>query len=249
MDVEAYFRSLTSELEALKDRVRNFIDDSHWLTDGEWKESVLSSALSKRLPDTIRVGRGFIISEETTSTQCDILLYKSSSPVLFREGSLVFLTPDAVLGVLEVKTTLSSRNLRESIQKLAAVGRLVESGCLLGLFSYDSEVTSENAVLKTLREESNHWNEVIEILSFGCSSFVKWWDHPPVETATSSSDSQYRRWHSYKLENMAAGYFLTNVINYLCPEWFWLNNCLLYPGLGKEKYKTEDIAFREERTS
>jgi len=79
MNVPAYYKSLTEELESLKDRVRNFIADVHWLTDGEWKESVLRTMLARRLPDTVKVGRGFIISEGLTSTQCDVLLYKSST--------------------------------------------------------------------------------------------------------------------------------------------------------------------------
>ncbi|MBU8977509.1 hypothetical protein JI752_015265 [Lysobacter sp. MMG2] len=35
------FRSIKLEMDALKGRVRQLIDDKHWLTDGEWKETVL----------------------------------------------------------------------------------------------------------------------------------------------------------------------------------------------------------------
>lgn len=45
MDPTIHFKSLALELNALKDRVRNFIDDAHWLTDGEWKEAVLRAML------------------------------------------------------------------------------------------------------------------------------------------------------------------------------------------------------------
>jgi hypothetical protein len=42
MKVKAHFESLNRELEALRDRVRNFsVAKPHWQTDGEWKESVL----------------------------------------------------------------------------------------------------------------------------------------------------------------------------------------------------------------
>jgi hypothetical protein len=33
MDIEEYFTNLTKELESLKDRVRHYIDDSHWLSE------------------------------------------------------------------------------------------------------------------------------------------------------------------------------------------------------------------------
>ena len=102
MYVAAYYRSLTMELEALKDRVRKFIQGHHWLTDGEWKESVLRSIIAQRLPDTVKIGRGFVLTESGLTAQCDILLYRADYPVLFREGDLAFITTDAVLSIIEV---------------------------------------------------------------------------------------------------------------------------------------------------
>ena len=63
MDTDKYFESLTDEILALKNRVRNFIHDSHWLTDGEWKESVLRSIIARSLPSSAKIGRGFIVTE------------------------------------------------------------------------------------------------------------------------------------------------------------------------------------------
>ena len=95
MNIEKYFRSLSLELTALKDRVRDFINDAHWLTDGEWKESVLRSLIARNLPRDIQMGRGFILTPSGVSTQIDILLYSAESPVLFRDGDLVFVQPEA----------------------------------------------------------------------------------------------------------------------------------------------------------
>ena len=72
MDPANYYRSLTAETDALKDRVRHLIADAHWLTDGEWKESVLRSVLRRHLPAHIGVGRGFIISPASVSKQIDV---------------------------------------------------------------------------------------------------------------------------------------------------------------------------------
>ena len=52
-----YFISLSNELSSLKNRVRNFIQGEHWLTDGEWKESVLRSFLRRNLPKSVEIGR------------------------------------------------------------------------------------------------------------------------------------------------------------------------------------------------
>ena len=88
MDVKSYFESLTIELESLKNRVRNFIHGAHWLTDGEWKESVLRSVIGRNLPDTVKIGRGFILTEQGLSSQCDILLYKGAGFIVPVAGAI-----------------------------------------------------------------------------------------------------------------------------------------------------------------
>jgi hypothetical protein len=67
MDVPRYSQSLLGELEALKDRVRQFIHDHHWLTDGEWKEGVLRNFPRRNLPNTVEVGRGFVVTDAGVS--------------------------------------------------------------------------------------------------------------------------------------------------------------------------------------
>src|SRR5512147_173447 len=103
MNVQSHFRSLADELWALKNRVRNFIDDAHWLTDGEWKESVLRNILRRHMPASVGVGRGFVITPNSCSSQVDILIYDTSKPTLYKDGELVFVTADSVKAVIEVK--------------------------------------------------------------------------------------------------------------------------------------------------
>src|SRR5579872_2090540 len=55
MSLNSYFESLNDEMMGLRDRVRNFIKGQHWLTDGEWKESVLRSILRRNLPSHLAV--------------------------------------------------------------------------------------------------------------------------------------------------------------------------------------------------
>ena len=74
MDELDYFRSITLEFKALKDRVYHFIGDHHWLTVGQWRESVLRAVLRRHLPQDIGVGHGFVIMRDGPSTQIDILL-------------------------------------------------------------------------------------------------------------------------------------------------------------------------------
>jgi hypothetical protein len=119
MRIENYFRSLTAEVEALKDRVRQLIEDRHWQTDGEWKESVVRQMLRRHLPASASVGRGFVVTATQSSHQLDVLVFDSSKPVLFKDGDLVFVTPDAVFGVIEVKSRATQRILATAAEKLA----------------------------------------------------------------------------------------------------------------------------------
>lgn len=209
MKVREYFKSLTQELEALKGRVRYFIDDGHWQTDGEWKESVLRSILAQRLPETVKIGRGFVLTKRGPTTQCDILLYKASSPVLFRQSDLVILPPDAVLGVIEVKTCVGSRVLKSVLSRFAEIGQKLgkdRAHCFFGLFCYEISVKHPKVLFDKLNSHITHEDGVVEILSLGQDTFVKWWKHPP----RGGIDRPYDRWHAYQLKGLSAGYFIGN---------------------------------------
>ena len=232
MDVPAYYRSLTLELESVKDRVRNFIDGAHWLTHGEWRESVLRSMLRDRLPDSVKIGHGFVITETGPTTQCDILIYRGDRPILFREGDLVFVTPDAVLGVFEVKSTARKDVVRDSITKLAEIGRKLgrrRDDCCLGLFAYDNEIKDHEWTLETLHDICHHRSQIVNLVNFGCSTFVRFWDYSPH-----GGDEHYEHWHSYDLENMSAGYFIANVIDSISPESIAKHSRLWFPEDSKE---------------
>lgn len=177
MNIEKHFLSLTGEIESTKDRVRNFIADHHWLTHGEWKESVLRTVIAQRLPDTVRIGRGFVLTEHGPTTQCDLLLDRADRPVLFRDADLVFLTPDAVLGVVEVKSRATKEIVRESLSKLANIGRILGrhyEHCSLGLFSYDVAADPWGWYSDLLPTCCTHPSEVVHLINLGCSSFVRW---------------------------------------------------------------------------
>ena len=242
MDVEKYFKSLTKEIEGLKDRVRNFIDDVHWLTDGEWKESVLRSFLNRNLPATYKIGRGFIITPEGPTTQIDLLIYKSSGPLMFRDGNLVFIPPQDVVAIIEVKTKLTKTNFDQSLEKLGLIFSIIKkyrkNEILFGLFSYEDTRINTKDILNSLRELSREFKAVIDLLSFGKSKFIKYWEYNPNLEGLNI----YEKWHSYIVENMAPGYFIHNLLERLSPETIQYNESLWYPNLGKEIFKDGEIS-------
>ena len=55
MDNEVYFRSMTDEINGVKNRVRDWLG-KQWPSDGAWKESVLRAILRRHLPETVGIG-------------------------------------------------------------------------------------------------------------------------------------------------------------------------------------------------
>jgi len=242
MDLETYFRSMTGELRALQNRVRHFIADAHWLTDGEWKESVLKNFLRRNMPDVLGVGRGFIVHPNFTSPQIDIIIYDATKPVLFRDGDLVFVTPASVKAVIEVKTGLTSDTLKKALSRLADISEGLShvsfAKKLTGLFVYDDLVASDKIVLATLRAAAGtELSRTVDLVSLGQSRFFRWWRKPP------DGRSIYERWHSYKVDQKAPAYFIHNVLEEVCGDVVSRNPHLWFPPEGKEAHKTGEIAF------
>jgi len=246
MNIEEYFTNLTDEISALKNRVRHYIDDAHWLSDGEWKESVVRTILRRHLPDNIGVGRGFILNFEHVSTQIDVLLYDKFKPILFQDGDFIITTPDATLGAIEVKTRIRQKNdLRDALKKLSNVSNLVlpivpfQEKRFFGLFAYEEPDNSYSGeVLNILQDCVNGQRQkIINCICIGKDVFVRFWPGLPDNILGSN------KWHSYHLKNKAPAYFIHNVIDHLCPQWANKNNDVWYPESGKENYKISEISL------
>lgn len=229
-----HFRSITQELNALKNRVRHFIGTRHWLSDGESKESALRAVLRRHLPLTIGVGRGFVIKNEGPSPQLDILLYDQTKPLLYHDGDFVITTPDACQGIIEVKTRLTPKQLGQAIQKLVKcrtfTSRTSVTDPFVGLFAYEHKGLDHQLLLDHLKAASQRregrW---LSCVSLGPSLFAKYYWRTPEKPIMPAYI--YR---AYKLDNMAPAYFIHDVIEALCPQSVGDNDRQWYPASGKE---------------
>ena len=233
MDVPAYLRSLGDEMLALRDRVRNLISAAHWQTDGEWKESVVRQMLRRSLPPTVQVSKGFVICDEVVSSQIDILVHRAESPVVYRDGDLVILTPDAVVAMLEVKTTVTKREFVGAVTKLgsdiALVRKSPNSRALAGLISFDVTGSVSSKWMSEAAADLPHSNFALNIAALGNDKFIRYWPLTPE-----SPTRQYNCWHGYDVTSRSFGYFLHNVVEASNPESVRRNNSLWYPSGGKE---------------
>ena len=236
MHDSAYFRSITKELNALRDRVRHFIHDRHWLSDGEWKESVVRAVLRRNLPKTFGVGSGFVVTEDGPSTQVDILIYDNTKPILFQDGDFVIVTSDLVHAIIEVKTRVTKADLLGCLEKLATLHSHAAKSALcqpfVGLFAYENQDCDYDDVLSALKETvGNIQRRNIHAICLGEDLFCRFWYCPP-ETPTRPN----QLWRVYELKEMAPAYFVHNVIESLCARSIIDNSFLWYPKSGKEEH-------------
>lgn len=217
-DYLAYHQSLTNELHSLKDRIRNLT--SHWLTDGEYKEAALRTVLRRHLPSSLIVGRGFIVTQDSSSTQLDLLIIDGNSPTLFRDGDLLFVTPDCVRATIEVKTSLnSSKEVKTCANKLAEVGKLCRTSRgvppWLGIFSYEGTRNPDRLLLDAVEEAANKTDVAINCVAYGKDYFVRYWPENEYERGDDHLVSVNARWRTYRLEHLASSYFVGNVVDSL----------------------------------
>jgi hypothetical protein len=238
MDAEAYFRSLTEEITALKDRIRNFIGEAHWLSDGLWKESVMKAILRRYLPGAVGIGSGFVVTDSGPTTQIDILVYDLTKPVLFRDGDFVIITADAALGLIEVKTRIQSNEIEPVCRKIFSAAKLVCSQPTItrpfvGVISLeDTEVDADDMLDAIYNVAGTQGDPEFNCLCLGSSYFVRYWYLPPTRP-----NIPINRWHAYNIPQMAPAYFIHNVIESLFPQSVNENNRMWYPLEGKEPFK------------
>jgi len=258
-----YQKSIGEALKIEQNRIRDLIGSSHWLTDGEHKESILRKVLKNFLPEIYRVGTGFVCYPNIeeggdNSSQIDILITSKVFPTLYKSGELHFVTPECVNAIVEVKTKLTNgEKIEEVLQKLSndikkIRENLVEGQeCWAGLFIYEQGSLRAEKVLKVLQEVANNdINGVINYVSIEKNIFIRFWENGH----SSSGLASVPIWHSYYMKeedgkptNLSQPYFINNIVASLSPVLTQISSDALFPirDGGKEKYKNLYIKLDE----
>lgn len=111
-----YFDHVTRQLHSKIAQAKVYIT-KHNPTTGALAEAVLREFLQEHLPGAVSVEQGFIITPEGgLSKQCDILIYDSHRYAPFyRAGDVVVVPAEAVIALIEVKTSIDKARFHEVI--------------------------------------------------------------------------------------------------------------------------------------
>ena len=246
IDPEKFQKSITKELDTIKNRVRNLIGSSNWAEEGRYKEAILRNVIKRFLPSNLSIGTGFVIKKNNGDTQIskqiDIIIYDNTVPVLFSEGDFVITTYKNVKGIIEVKTKIRNNQLEEIIQeKTETNGKLIGKNIFNGIFSYEYEgdINSRN-IDKIIKKEAKGY---VNHISLGPDVFIRFWKkedknrlHPPVENC------QNDFYNIYNIKGLSFSYFISNLLELTCSSslddrwWF------LYP-ITKENHRVRTICL------
>lgn len=229
-DLVAFQKSITQELNVIKDRVENLIGNANWGEVGIYREAVLRKVISQFLPYNLTIGTGFIVADGYVSTQLDIIVYEDKSPVIFREGDFVILTESSVRAVIEVKSKIinysdsatcgNDNALNKIIAKLNKLIHFPTFSSLgehrkkfVGIFSfeYDGDF-SVNRIDEALKIS----NGLVNHLSLGTNRFIRYWDKNPDPTREPRYDG--RCYIRYNLEDLSFSYFISNLLHIVADE-------------------------------
>jgi hypothetical protein len=236
MSLINYHKTSSQELLALTNKVRNLI--SHWGEDGRYKEAVLKNVIKRFLPDKFTIGTGFVIKQTETrgvhlsSRQIDLVIYDNASPVLFKEGDFVILTPDAVRGIIEVKANLQNQGLTEVLKQANENGQFIFSGkedrkqkFFNGVFSFEGYINNFDldTLVNSFKNSNIDYIDDVEYNSFKVNHvslnkdwFVKIWN----EDANPHS--------LYNIEDLSFSFFISNLTDTLANKSVKKNNFIWY---------------------
>ncbi|SJZ67756.1 hypothetical protein SAMN04488128_1011157 [Chitinophaga eiseniae] len=150
-----YNCSLADELKIKSNKINLLV--SHNQTVGNYRELLLRDLLKKHLPLKFSIATGFI---QGFSRQLDIIIYDSQNfPIAFNEGNLVVIQQEAVRAVIEVKTTLDSTTLFETLEMFHEISlpgfRSTKLPIFTGLFAFDTDYVQSSTIAKNIDDFYN----------------------------------------------------------------------------------------------
>lgn len=156
--MDDYFRLVSNELLLKLNQIKTFVK-KHNQTIGVLTEEVLRLFLKTYLPKGLSVEQGFIMSENgELSKQCDILIYDSIRfAPFYRVNDVVIVPVEAVVIVIEVKTTINKAIFNNAIRYFKNIKSLSNCKFYTYLFIYNScEISKLKVFFDTYHHEGEY---------------------------------------------------------------------------------------------
>jgi hypothetical protein len=218
-DMMKHAQGIAAQIAGTRDQVRALTD--HWSTDGAHREQLLRQILRERLPMRCRVESGFVVTASAKSRQIDILVVDSNKPVVSRSADgTVFVTPDAVLAMIEVKSKLEGkRAFGKALHQLAdSAGLCAGYPIWTGLFCFESGARMsfwdgpDDVVLDSLNSVAAETGVRVHSACVGPDLFIRLWENSSIQA---SGVCESPAWHSYFMIELAPAYFVGNLVAHL----------------------------------
>lgn len=146
-----YFESYANEIASKFRRLQNIV--GHPVASGDYHEEVLREILRNFLSKRFSVKKGFIYAgSDNVSRQMDVMIIDENCPAayIFQEGDFAVVLPQAVVAVMEVKTTFRAAEFDMAIENIASAKKLMEfPGNVTGIvFGFDGTKPTDNTLDK-----------------------------------------------------------------------------------------------------
>jgi hypothetical protein len=163
-EIQKFLSTFGEELRSKVKRLDDIIGRDHWLSVGNYKESLVRNFLRSTLPKRYEISTGFILSKNyenqlIKSKQIDILIWDSTDySAIFRDGEFVIIPPEACRVVIEVKGNLRSSDIEKTIDSFDQLnfflGVQYNQGYKIArfLFAFDisEEISFPDGILKKI---------------------------------------------------------------------------------------------------
>jgi hypothetical protein len=129
-----FYESFASEIMGKFRRIAKLTP--HGPSSGQYHEEILRNVLKNFLSKRFSVKTGFIYGKGKVSGQIDILIIDENCPIayLFQEGDFVVVLPEAVVAVIEIKSTINSQNFAEGMDGIFRAIGMAEYHSITGIF-------------------------------------------------------------------------------------------------------------------
>ena len=142
MNKNIFFDGIQEELILKKKQISELVNHSG--IKGKYFEEIVIDFLRDRVKG-LKIGNGIITNFEKSTKQCDIIIYneKIKSPI-FKSGDLVVVEPESVKAVIEVKSEITTDEVKKTKALFSDVKSLISIPCYLFGFTTFRNIESLN---------------------------------------------------------------------------------------------------------